>query len=1118
MPGYTIDLAHGPRNAEDTVLARIRELRREAAGRGSPLAAPPLWVVVPSRSLRVHLLRRLAERGGAEVSVGVRCATVYGVALELADVRTTTLPELVAVLAERFARDERALRPLAGLSDGYATVTAAVRDLLDAGFEPAHLDGLREALEQPEARTAGRAAGERAAALLHVAARVDQACEEGNLPARYRVYRRAADAVLSGHGPRLLAVVVHGFAEATGVVTDLLEALLRVYGGSLVLDRPHDPFTSGRLAGDGKFTKRLLERLQGASSSLHDGPGGGTPPRPRLIVAVRPEVEIEEVAHRALDLIAQGGVPEEIGVVMRDPAAYRLTLRRRFETLGLPFSTAGLTGTSLPHRRRLTSLLALLEEGERLPVDRWLELLPLTTEATASDLALALAARGAGRLATAAAVPEDQLRGDAPVRLPVRHVRAVAAEDEETEETPDEPLADPEAAFDGDDPHPGIARAALRQVVERARATVRALGRLRGRRTLRAHLTELRSLVDEAFAWSSEDGARRELENRVLTPAAELPPDWELAFDELRRLLADLLADAGRQELGGDGAGVRVLDVVAARAHTFDHLFLLGMQRGRFPRQVREDAVLPDAVRDVLATHGFGPLPDLPRKRTGHDEEAHLFAQLLAAAPEVSLSWSLADADGQPLSPSPWIDRLRGGAEREPETARPVWGTPESADEAAVRRLARRPADEWLRLAGLHGSRADVARLLPHAVTAVVDDGPGDATTLARVRLAILEELDPELGGRQGQAIWHSLGPFSGLVGLPVPGTPITSSDAVWVTRLEAMAHCPWQHFLQHALRLEAWPDPLTDLPALDAALVGRFVHTVLQRLVVAGGATGETTVTAALATRASKVEWPAPEVVERIAVDVARKLLAGEGIHLAGFAQGLVARGLPMVERARELLWQPEPPTIVGSELDDTVEATGSRIAFRADLAIQEAAGIRFIDFKTGAPLADAKKESTRRQHLLAAVARGAALQVAAYAASGAAGTIAGGAYQYLTDRDVKHPEARTLTLEADDAEALDHLQSATERLLEARRLGVYPPRLTEPAPGDDRTPRACAWCAVRQACLQGDTTARIRQRRWVDAHQRPARLADPRERALATLWWMWDGAWPQRLAGDEP
>ncbi len=1112
MAGYTINLAHGPRSVEELALARVRALRRDAAGTGSPLACPPLWIVVPSHSLRVHLLRRLAERGGPELAVGVRCATAYGVACELAGASGGALPDPVAVLAERYARDEPALKALADLTDGLGLVAAAIRDLLDAGYEPAHLDGLREALAQPEAGAAVGGARRRAEALLRVAACVEQACEEDDLPARHRVYRRAAEAVLRGDGPRLHGVMVHGFAEATGAVSDLLEALLRTYGGALVVDRPRDPFAADRLAGDGKFSERLLLRLQGASSELRDAPASDAPPRPRLIAASRPEAEVEEVAHRVLDLLAQGCPPEEIGVVIRDPQSYRLTLRRRFDALGVPFSASGIDGAALPFRRRLTCLLDLLEQGERLPVERWLELLPAQGEATASDLALALAARGAGRLAAAAQIPAGELQGDAPVRLPVRRVRAAAAaEDPEAESSTEELPADSESIRDSGERHPAIARAGLRRAVDKARSTLEALARLRGRQPLRDHLEGLRGLVDETLGWPREDPARREVEMRVFAPAAALPPAWQLGFDELRRLVAGLLADAGREPLGGCGAGVQVLDVVATRGLTFAHLFLLGMQRGSFPRRVREDPLLPDAVRDVLATQGFGPLPDLPRKRIGHDEEAHLFAQLLSAAPEVTLSWSQARADGEPLSPSPWIDRLRGVAALQPDAARPIWGPPVGDDEEVARRLARRPAEEWARLAGQYGSRAEVARLLPHAVEAALPEKPGHARAVARARLAILEELDPDLGTAAGQASWRRLGPFSGLVGLP-ESAGVDSTAAIWVTRLEAMARCPWQHFLQHSLRLEAWPDPLTDLPALDSALVGRFVHAVLQAVVARAGTATETSVADALAAGDVRVPWPQAEDLDRIAHQVARDLLAGEGIHLPGLAAGLVARGRAMIDRARSPLWEDATPSVVGSEIDGSVDLAGARISFRADLGVREGNGVRFIDFKTGAPVSEAKKETTRRLHLLDAIARGDALQVAAYAALRLDDAVAGGAYHYLTDREVEPAEARVAAVDGDDAEGRSLLLAAAGRLLEARRRGVYPPRLNLPSPGDNRTPAPCAWCAVRQACLQGESTARIRQRRWVDGHRAPVQITDPRDRAFAELWWMRDSEWRAR------
>jgi hypothetical protein len=101
---------------------------------------------------------------------------------------------------------------------------------------------------------------------------------------------------------------------------------------------------------------------------------------------------------------------------------------------------------------------------------------------------------------------------------------------------------------------------------------------------------------------------------------------------------------------------------------------------------------------------------------------------------------------------------------------------------------------------------------------------------------------------------------------------------------------------------------------------------------------------------------------------------------------------------------------------------------------------------------------------------------------------------------------------VDAADTEALAHLRTAVGRLLAARQWGLYPPRLNLPEPGDDRTPPACSRCAVRQACLQGESTARMRQRRWVDARQALSRIDDPRERALATLWWMRDPGWPAR------
>src|SRR6185295_13636737 len=156
--------------------------------------------------------------------------------------------------------------------------------------------------------------------------------------------------------------------------------------------------------------------------------------------------------------------------------------------------------------------------------------------------------------------------------------------------------------------------------------------------------------------------------------------------------------------LGGAGGGVQVLSVIEARGRTFERLFVLGLARDAFPRTVREDPLLPDTLRTVLGGRtGEGVLPDLPLKARGFDEERHLFAQLLSAAPEVTLSWPAADAEDRPLARSPLLDRLApGAAESAPERAPALWAQPAADDPAP------RPAFERAVLAGLYGARSDL--------------------------------------------------------------------------------------------------------------------------------------------------------------------------------------------------------------------------------------------------------------------------------------------------------------------------------------------------------------------------------------------------------------------------
>jgi inactivated superfamily I helicase len=177
------------------------------------------------------------------------------------------------------------------------------------------------------------------------------------------------------------------------------------------------------------------------------------------------------------------------------------------------------------------------------------------------------------------------------------------------------------------------------------------------------HGSRLHAMLDEDLGWEG----RAEADPLRLWLAGlidALPDRLRLGLDDLRDLLDDHFEAFDRELLGGEGGGVQVLEVVEARARTFEHLFLVGCNRGVFPRPVQEDALLPDTLRHVLSRTGHGPLPDLAEKREGFDEERFLFAQLLAAGGHVTLSWLEVDDDHRAMAPSPLVERLRAAAQR----------------------------------------------------------------------------------------------------------------------------------------------------------------------------------------------------------------------------------------------------------------------------------------------------------------------------------------------------------------------------------------------------------------------------------------------------------------------
>jgi len=174
----------GPRLVEAALLDRIDAFAARVEGDPALLAAP-LRVVVPSRSLRDHVIAAaLAARG--RPLVGVLVEPLFGLALEVlarsrvaagaASPAPRVSRPLAALEVERRIASHPALaRALEGVRGGAASVASTVDDLLDAGFEREHADAFDEALNElaggafaapvERARAVGRLALELRAAL-----------------------------------------------------------------------------------------------------------------------------------------------------------------------------------------------------------------------------------------------------------------------------------------------------------------------------------------------------------------------------------------------------------------------------------------------------------------------------------------------------------------------------------------------------------------------------------------------------------------------------------------------------------------------------------------------------------------------------------------------------------------------------------------------------------------------------------------------------------------------------------------------------------------------------------------------------------------------------------------
>lgn len=1037
-------------------------------------------VVVPSGSLRNHLLARLAERRPAWL--GLEVVTLRRLALAVLDRAGEPPPrgaDLLPVLVRRAALAEPELaRRLAPLEGGFAPLVGSVRDLLDAGLDEATQAAALEALAEPDLPF-GRAERVRATAVVRAAGGVAAALATAGRAAGAALYRHAAERIESDPAslPPAAAILIHGFADATGAVVDLLAALARAGPGALWLDLPPAAHGAARDAAIEPFGRALRERLlQGRAV---EPVRGVAPAELDAFSATGESAEAREVARRIRAALAGGALPpERIGVVARDLGPYLAPLRRAFESAAVPYS---VTGAAEPHprRRAALALVRLLDERERLAADVVLDLLAPGLARVAPEAELRVAARtlGALTLAELAALDLRQRLGRArSLALPVRGYGL--AEEEGSAEPPN---GRPRARR--------LGRASLARALSACRALARAVASLPERAPAATHFGALGRLARVVLP--TEGSAGGWLAETLARLAADLPSDFLLGRDELAELLARAAEGDERVAPGGRGGGVQILSVTAARSRTFAELFVLGLNRGYFPATPREDPLLGDAARRALRA----VLPDLPVKREAIFEERFLFDQLVAAAPRVTLSFRRRADDASAMLVSPLLDRLswRDGAT---QALRERWRVPVAPSAPPPPDLPPSPIAEAL-AAGLAGDRPRWTSCLPAALAeargaAAVE--PLDRAH-ARARAETLDELDPDPGSAGGRRIWRALGPFLGRV-----GAGALAAEPLWVTRIEKVHACGWQALLEVGLGLEPLVDPVQDLPApLDRRLVGIAVHRLLERRLGAGAAPPLADL---LAAPGRRFPFPSDAELAAEARAVARRLLEEEGLSFWGFELLLAEESARAAARAA-VDWASDPPEVLGCEVVGAADlgpwGAALTVDFRVDRVDRDGATVVLTDYKSWTPESLREKVGGESRHL-AALRQGAHLQPAAYVAA-LGGAPARGRFLALGEPEDEEKrveiEAR---LEHGDVEALRALATAARRAAAALATGRLAPRLVDPG-GFELGP-ACAWCRVAEACLQGDSGARRRLREWTEERRvRGPESADAGDVAEAEL-----------------
>ena len=811
------------------------------------------------------------------------------------------------------------------------------------------------------------------------------------------------------------------------------------------------------------------------------------------------------MARRVRALLDGGARPEGIGVVARDLAPYALVLRRHFRRLGVPFSGRGRArrpGAGGPAGARLPRAAPPRRGGPRRPLARRGRLPRLPgTGAGASRWPACSSTSGWPSTPSApggcAMWPSSTSRRSCGERssyaLPIR-----------------QGLRTPAAGEEGQEGDEGETYAARRRVDGALlRAAVRTAGRVRERLAAwpdeapaAEHFRRLRALLVTDLGWDLEAGGCRSRPRRPRRAGARgagrLPADPRRA------------APAGRPGLRGGrrrAAGRRRRRRAGAHRHRGARPHVRPPVRGRLePRRLppRHPRGPPAAGR---------PAPGAAARAARHPGQARRLrrgALSLRLAPlgEPVRHPLLADRGRRRQAPLPFAAPARPArARRAPSLWDPAPERP-AAPPGGRARGDRRPPGAAAALRA--GARRGPRRGAGGAAGGRSGQGGSmlDPARWPRRGSRCSTRWTPTCGCPKGGRCARGSAPTSAS-SAPRPGPDRgtwTSMSPIWRRWRAAPGSSSSAACSGWSRRPIPWPPcrgPIRSSWATWCTPCWSGSSAKPRRR------------------RRLRPPWPGrpAERFERSLHEEAARLLALEGIVLPGLARALAERARPLLAVAREMDWPDGAAVpVLHAEQAEEVEVAGRRRAARAGSASAPTGstglpdGLRFTDYKTGRPLSTARKPEVRRRHFLERLRQGTLLQAAAYLLA-AQGEPARGALPLSEAGSGRSRGPRVRGRRPEDREAAEAFANAVSATLPPGTRAPSSPAWSIRPAGTSR--RAARYCAVAEACLRGDSGARLRLFEWTErATGRAAGQRRSRRRRPSSA----SGGSPRKQEREEP